>query len=369
MADFRGTHVRVEPQYRVSTVGFQSYTAREMHRMSCGKILNAETFDSLLHPTAGGLYDPALGPTEQHECCSTCGLTANLCPGHFGHISLPLPVYHPLFFSNMYQLLRSSCWCCRRLLAPRSKVRLLEGQLKLLERGIISQAAELETHITCGQTETGGVSSAARVAPSEDDTLLSIEKYVRVVLEKEADSTNLGLEVVKTKHTWELKRQFVLQFFRMCGGSKCPNCNAPVRPIRQECHARIFQRPLSQKMANTWLSVQRQITPNGTGETPTENFAECLKLKYVTPLEAKNHLQMLLENEHSLLTLAFGCLALDTSKDLFANGSPADVFFLDIVPVPPSRFRPVSVSQQAYLSVMMAIVCLVSTLQYVGLDL
>ena len=343
MADFRGSHVRAEAQHRISSVAFQSYTASEMHRLSCRKIANAETFDALLHPTAGGLYDAALGPTEQHECCSTCGLSANRCPGHFGHISLPLPVYHPLFFNNMYQLLRSSCWCCRRLLAPRPKVRVLEGQLRLLERGLISQAAELETHIAHDQGKAGRVSSAAGGAPSVDDTLLAVERYVRVCLEKEAESASQESEVVKTKHTWELKRQFVSQFFKMCVGSKCPNCNAPVRPIRQEYHARIFQRPLSQKMATTWVAVQRQVTASGSDQTPTETFEDCLKLKYVTPLEAKYHLRKLLENEHSLLTLAFGCLTLDTSKDMLDNGSPADVFFLDVVPVPPSRFRPVSV--------------------------
>lgn len=334
--------MRTEPQYRVSTVAFQSYTATEMQRMSCRKVANSETFDALLHPTAGGLYDPALGPTEQQECCSTCGLSASRCPGHFGHISLPLPVYHPLFFSNMYQLLRSSCWCCRRLLAPRFKVHVLEGQLRLLERGLITQAAELETHISCGAVEVSGVSSAAGGAPSGDETLLAIERYVRVCLQKEADSASQELEAVKTKHIWELKRQFVLQFFKTCVGSKCPNCNAPVRPIRQEYRARIFHRPLSQKMATTWVAVQRQMTATGTGETPTESFADCLKLKYVTPLEAKCHLRMLFENEHSLLTLAFGCLGLDASKDMLGNSSPADVFFLDVVPVPPSRFRPVS---------------------------
>lgn len=343
MADFR-EHVRTEPQYRMSAVAFQSYAASEMQKMSCRKIANAETFDALLHPTAGGLYDPTLGPTDQQEHCSTCGLSAIQCPGHFGHISLPLPVYHPLFFSNMYQLLRCSCWCCCRLLATRFKVHVLEGQLRLLERGLISQAAELEAHVTCGLVEVsgaGGVTGGG--APSDDETLLAIERYVRMCLQEEGDHGNQELDVVKTKHIWELKRQSVLQFFKTCVGSKCPNCHAPVRPIRQEYRARVFQRPLSQKMATLWVAAQRQLTGNGTGEVSTESLADCLKQKYVTPLEARSHLRKLLESEHHLLTLAFGCLAPDTSKDMPGSASPADVFFLDILPVPPSRFRPVSV--------------------------
>ena len=30
--------------------------------------------------------------------CTTCNLSASHCPGHFGHIELPLPVYNPLIF-------------------------------------------------------------------------------------------------------------------------------------------------------------------------------------------------------------------------------------------------------------------------------
>lgn len=46
-----------------------------------------------------GLHDPALGlesgvmPTRQ---CVTCRQNSTSCPGHFGHIELPVPVYNPL---------------------------------------------------------------------------------------------------------------------------------------------------------------------------------------------------------------------------------------------------------------------------------
>ena len=220
---------------------------------------------------------------------------------------------------------------------------MLEGQLRLLEAGLISQAAELETHVTCDQVEASGAGSTERGASLGAETLLAVERYVRVCLQDKGDIDNKELEEVKTKHIWELKRQSVLQFFKTCVGSKCPNCQAPVRPIRQEYHARIFQRPLSQKMASAWVAAQRRLTANETGDTSTESLEDCLKQKYVTPLEARSHLRKLLESEHSVLTLAFGCLELDASKDVVGSASPADVFFLDILPVPPSRFRPVSV--------------------------
>ena len=30
--------------------------------------------------------------------CATCGLLYVACPGHFGHVELPVPVYNPLVF-------------------------------------------------------------------------------------------------------------------------------------------------------------------------------------------------------------------------------------------------------------------------------
>jgi hypothetical protein len=43
------------------------------------------------------------GPTDHNESCQTCGL-GQTCPGHMGHITLPLPMYNPVFFSTLYQV-------------------------------------------------------------------------------------------------------------------------------------------------------------------------------------------------------------------------------------------------------------------------
>lgn len=54
--------------------------------------------------------------------CATCRLTYFTCPGHFGHIELPSPVYHPLFMTNMFNLLRGTCLFCHRFKLSRSVV-------------------------------------------------------------------------------------------------------------------------------------------------------------------------------------------------------------------------------------------------------
>ena len=53
-----------------------------------------------------------LGPQRSEGVCVTCGLNWTdalplhryLCPGHFGYIQLPVPVFSPLLFSEMFSV-------------------------------------------------------------------------------------------------------------------------------------------------------------------------------------------------------------------------------------------------------------------------
>lgn len=46
---------------QISGVEFSALTEEEIKRTSVKQIVNPTTFDSLLHPVPGGLYDLALG--------------------------------------------------------------------------------------------------------------------------------------------------------------------------------------------------------------------------------------------------------------------------------------------------------------------
>jgi len=59
-------------------------------------------------------YDKRLGSLGQDEQCATCGLRNNLCPGHFGFISLNEPVYNPVYFKTITSLLKCICLSCKR---------------------------------------------------------------------------------------------------------------------------------------------------------------------------------------------------------------------------------------------------------------
>lgn len=57
--------------------------------------------DETIHkPKTGGLMDPRMGTIDRNFKCQTCGEGMSECPGHFGHIELARPVFHPgTFFS------------------------------------------------------------------------------------------------------------------------------------------------------------------------------------------------------------------------------------------------------------------------------
>jgi len=76
--------------------------------ISVAKIEHPEVMDEATHkPKMGGLMDPRMGTIDRNFKCQTCGEGMSECPGHFGHIELARPVFHPgvsLFFHSSFAL-------------------------------------------------------------------------------------------------------------------------------------------------------------------------------------------------------------------------------------------------------------------------
>ena len=134
------------------SVGFSFYSAAEVRKISVVQVHTAEQRDAHNRPLPGGLYDPAMGPTDQYESCKTCGLDYTTCPGHLGHIELALPAYTPVLFPQLVTLLRSTCLLCHRLKADAGKLRILADALRLLDAGLLVAATVLME----GRAATGG---------------------------------------------------------------------------------------------------------------------------------------------------------------------------------------------------------------------
>lgn len=59
-----------------------------------------------------GPNNKRLGVLSSKELCVTCGKTNIQCPGHFGHINLEIPVYHPNYVKTIVRILNCVCVKC-----------------------------------------------------------------------------------------------------------------------------------------------------------------------------------------------------------------------------------------------------------------
>uniref|UniRef100_A0A3B4YLU2 DNA-directed RNA polymerase subunit n=1 Tax=Seriola lalandi dorsalis TaxID=1841481 RepID=A0A3B4YLU2_SERLL len=132
------------PWRRLEGMSFGMYSAEEIRKLSVKVITNSRFLDAVGNVAPNSLYDLALGPADNKEVCSTCCQDFNSCPGHLGHVELPLPVYNPLFFDKLYLLIRGSCLACHMLTCPRAAIHLLLNQLKLVDHGAMQEVYQIE---------------------------------------------------------------------------------------------------------------------------------------------------------------------------------------------------------------------------------
>ncbi|KAE9397231.1 beta and beta-prime subunits of DNA dependent RNA-polymerase [Gymnopus androsaceus JB14] len=106
------------PVKRVKEVRFGILSPEEIKAYSVAKIEHPEVMDESTHkPKMGGLMDPRLGTIDRNFKCQTCGECMAECPGHFGHIELARPVFHPGFIIKVKKILECICVNCGKLKA------------------------------------------------------------------------------------------------------------------------------------------------------------------------------------------------------------------------------------------------------------
>lgn len=125
----------------IGGIRFTLLSPTEIRKYSAVEITVPETYDEDGMPVQGGLMDNRLGILEPGQKCGTCGNTAALCPGHFGHIELAEPVLHVAFVDAIHKLLIATCRNCGRILLPEDDLQAYHEKLKA------------ENHLTPGLKE------------------------------------------------------------------------------------------------------------------------------------------------------------------------------------------------------------------------
>ena len=95
----------------VSSVNFNVLSPQKIRDISVCEVVTDELYEDN-KPKYGGLRDPRFGASSRRSCCPTCQLNWSECSGHFGYYTLPHPVYHIGWMSEVLQWLRRTCVNC-----------------------------------------------------------------------------------------------------------------------------------------------------------------------------------------------------------------------------------------------------------------
>lgn len=179
--------------------------------------------------------------SEQADPCGTCFQNIYNCPGHFGHIELPLPTINPLYHKLISLLLRMSCLNCYSIQLPGKKKTInifllnnnfnvktnffselfkliLSTQLKLLNCGLITEADEIESTIMSVISEHGSLENLP------EDACFSINHYEELIQQRLSEGNNFP-----TKNSHLLLTETLNNIFKEIKTRKqCMHCKTPM---------------------------------------------------------------------------------------------------------------------------------------------
>ncbi|GFN85498.1 DNA-directed RNA polymerase subunit [Plakobranchus ocellatus] len=344
---------------KLHSADFRVYSAEEILQLSVKEIVNPNTFDLLQNAITGGLHDPALGPCRRDDRCESCGQSERNCPGHFGHIHLPVPVFNPLFFRTLLQLLKGTCLCCHRVNIPTLQLHVYSKQLHLLHLGYLVQAQDLAEKFFNSEQ-------------AEETVLPQLEAFVKDVLKGgEKRITFMSKNLLTELHNTVQKIGSIFGRLKVV----CCHCETRNRRLKSEYNCTIVGTLTDDK------DIKKKPKLKAVGKSDNNDKTECEPMEDVDmdsgvneennlEVEAEQNLTMTAESHPDLMEFVKSkhkrCiltpnLARDHLRLVWMNNQeflinlfpflgtvklieyPTDVFFLDVIPVPPVRFRPLNI--------------------------
>ena len=378
-------------------VNFGFLLPSDIRALSAKRITSALTFDTLLNPVPGGLYTPELGQFQDNSC-ATCGLKTPQCPGHCGHIELPVPCYHPTYMDQVLRLLRATCIYCHKLKLGRKNVQRYVAMLRLVRCGLLKEAKEVE------DVASKSVKVKARKKGSDDDesdsdedtVVAGLEDFVRKTINQAKKEGRLETQMTEAANS--ARNQIVRDFMLKIGApKKCLNCQGITPKYRKDRFVKIFRKPLSEKdrLAMIQLGLKARdpvldltklkkaeetkkrkreamdegvadmdgssaeeedegedvmsrdgsaepeiadgtMFAEGAAETGAKKSSKSSKEEeYVNPSRVHALLKQMFEREQEILNLVYG-----GRSQKKGDAINADMFFIQNVLVPPNRYRP-----------------------------
>ncbi|XP_041782131.1 DNA-directed RNA polymerase I subunit RPA1 [Anopheles merus] len=299
------TIVNLDP----TNLEFSVFTTEDVRKISVMKVESYRSFDDMGNPVKSGLYDPAMGPCGFGEICATCTRDVSTCEGHFGLIELDLVVYNPFFMRTVSSLLRITCMSCARVQLQDGAKSLLELQLRLADAGYIVEAEEIDVYKT-------------KLQANPHDAIPEEITYYEDLLRKEPYN-KLG----NTKLSSTIRTAIVNSTLRQ-ESKRCIHCTKMLQRVRIA----------DKKLTIRWTQADKKAFLEEKGnKNPTDEEVKS-STEVVLARESQMFLRKLYEQEGTLLSLLFPVLH---SAKHETTQYPTDIFFMEVVPVPPCKMRPV----------------------------
>jgi DNA-directed RNA polymerase subunit A' len=182
----------------IKEIEFRILNPEIIKKMSVAKITKTELYDQEGYPIEGGLMDPRLGVVDPGLRCRTCGGSVDECQGHFGHLELTRPVIHVHYAKYIYNILRSTCRKCGRVLLEKEGLEEIKKLKKNILKNTLKKVKKKCPH--CGE-EQGKIKFLKPFTIIEDGNILN-PIQIRERLEKIPDEDLLYLEMKNNRPEW-----------------------------------------------------------------------------------------------------------------------------------------------------------------------
>jgi len=199
---------------KIKGIQFGVLSPTLIKKMSVAKIVTPELYDREGYPVDGGLMDIRLGVLDPGLVCKTDGLRLKDGLGHFGFVELARPVMNIFFIRHVYDLLRSCCNSCGRVLLADDKIETVKASILQVgfERGADAQRRAVREHVKKYRTKgacphckvkQGTVKLEKPYTFVEDDTKLSpIEIRARLERIEDGDLELFGFNPESMRPEW-----------------------------------------------------------------------------------------------------------------------------------------------------------------------
>ncbi|XP_022154235.1 DNA-directed RNA polymerase I subunit 1 [Momordica charantia] len=330
----------------VEAVAFSFMTDEEVRKHSAVKVTAPILLDGMGRPVSGGLYDPAMGSLDDTTLCKSCGQRPLYCPGHCGHIDLVSPVYNPLLFVILHNILQRTCFSCHHFRAGESQVEKCVSQLDLISNGDVVEAKELDSEWLSEPSHSKYSNGRQNMQPGKW-TSLQFSEAISVVNKflkpKQRECKNCGAKNPKISRPtfgW-------LNMSGLPGAHKRANAIRGCKPVSvisgaegisslEEETTFSHTTVINTSEGDAFDDTATKAPTEDSEEVPPEVFMQKnFSSGHLMPSEVKVIMRQLWKNEATLCSFIS-----DIQHQGHGKKAGHSMFFLENVLIPPIKFRP-----------------------------